>query len=666
MYNATPDVIPVNAENYYPNVEKILLYNIPPDKMAFNGVDYAVVPGGIAEVMNKEGSFTISVLSKAVLTAQYHYLWCQNWQGANQKEKFFRYKNVGGIYKYQFGFWINNANHMIDIAVPNDDKNKWLMLTAIYDAEDNGGTLQLFRGNEKVASVSGMAQYDPGKIDDSEWYIGAHLFPGGGGSRLFNGILPHAKIFHMAMKLWVVLDIDSDGNGYIHSPAKNSKGTFNEISNRITKPRLMTYYDANKCTIADVPLDYRRIPLRVNFFTAGITAGAQFKFEYSDFGSPDTPNESIVRVYKKSDGTEVPTDWTDINGSNKLEQSTIKTTADATDGTFDDNYYIETVTTSGKIPKEVTITLRIKCPITSGGVVTPQEVSSSIKVNVQEAASNGSPPKYDWIVPGGWKIEDGIKFTTPIPTIENVIGPQTEGSGSVGSAYDNKGGDQSITNPRGDVFSVDTYDNGFLMALKFSFVRSPHTQNRPGGYVRPDYSGGSASPNPGRNEKYDDPPSANADRQQMDFFGNSGIKFFGKEILIFDIRALKDGLALGGDSFGADGKIKDKTVDGNTYKGLSVCNTLPGNLYLGQPDTSKNAAQFDAAYNALKVDPTEDNDMTIDVTKNGNVYRVTTAVNGIPVCTNVDLENITNDRRIFIQSHWGSGVKIKVVSLTKK
>jgi hypothetical protein len=85
----------------------------------------------------------------------------------------------------------------------------------------------------------------------------------------------------------------------------------------------------------------------------------------------------------------------------------------------------------------------------------------------------------------------------------------------------------------------------------------------------------------------------------MDFFGNSGIKFFGKEILIFDTRALKDGLNLDANSFGTDGKIKSKTVDGNTYAGLSVCNIISGNLYLKQPDTSKKFAEFEVACNIL-------------------------------------------------------------------
>jgi hypothetical protein len=138
--------------------------------------------------------------------------------------------------------------------------------------------------------------------------------------------------------------------------------------------------------------------------------------------------------------------------------------------------------------------------------VTLYKVVNGTETVIESTAFEARQTLDGWIVPSGWKIEttQGVTpITMPMLADGNTIGPQTEGSGPVGSEYDNKGGEQSPTNPRGDAFTVDTYNKGFTMTLKFSFVRSPHTQNRPSGYVRPDYSGNfEQGVDPGRNEIY--------------------------------------------------------------------------------------------------------------------------------------------------------------------
>jgi hypothetical protein len=243
----------------------------------------------------------------------------------------------------------------------------------------------------------------------------------------------------------------------------------------------------------------------------------------------------------------------------------------------------------------------------------------------------------------------------------DTVGPYTEGSGWKGSAYDDKGGPTTLANPRGDAISVEEYPNGFVLNLHFAFMENS-SRGFPNGYVM-------------RDRNKDEQPDT--DDFRIGFFGNSGIKFAGKEIQIFDTKNLVDGLNIAqADIDEATGKINNKTVAGRPYSGDKVANAISGYLYNGP---NAGWIELDAARQRQNPNPQGNNKLRIEVTKgnvnNADVFfidskvslrgddgKMRTVYSGY---FNVPAGN-SESLRIFLQSHWGSGVKFSNISLEKK
>ncbi|MDR1479549.1 MAG: hypothetical protein LBJ00_11475, partial [Planctomycetaceae bacterium] len=484
-------------------------------------------------------------------------------------------------------------------------------------------------------------------VQNAYWAIGSHNYrpyP-----RYFKGRIFYAAVYNSALANFAELDTDSDNNGYIGQITINPENARYEDGLKLTNPKPITYIDSTKAAGASIPDDYIRVPLRVMYLTDD--RNAEFCFASSNG----------VKVIK-SDGTDAETAWTDISS---LNISTVSMAA-GKEGTFVDNYYA--VATSKTNPET---TLDVSLQIKRNGTT----ISDTVKFLWQEAPTVASPQgqKYEWIVPSGWKIS-GNTFTTPITPYEapippatvrytKAVGPKTEGSGV-------------ITNS-GDIISVVSYDNGFVMELDFAFIRNTSMRNISDafieGYIQPTFN-----VNGMENERVDIQK-----RHQMDFVGNSGIKFFNNEVQIFDIIALQNSINLTSedDVDPQTYKINPKTVDGINYgvedgaatdRRTKVGNTITGNAYDNTEVNFRTYADFMVAYNRQIPGVDVNIHLFIDITKIGNSLTILTKVkNRQGVLENVyngpNVKELTGGSTyVRIQSHWGSGVRISNISISAK
>ncbi|MDR1479701.1 MAG: hypothetical protein LBJ00_12270, partial [Planctomycetaceae bacterium] len=277
-----------------------------------------------------------------------------------------------------------------------------------------------------------------------------------------------------------------------------------------------------------------------------------------------------------------------------------------------------------------------------------------INFDVQESLLNVANDAYEWVIPCAWKIEpvNGDKtITTPTPATADTIGPKKEGS--LPQVFDATGKD---TTKNGDAETISTYADGFTLELDFSFVRNTE-QGYPQGYIRPDI--------PNQDEQ-----DNNADRLQMDFCGNSGVKIFGVyEIQIFDTQALVDGMLIDSAEKVENGLITDQTIGARTYKGTAV-----DKVTSGIPYGKSNKATKDYTYDdliAAKNAQLATNHVKIEFKKNTNdSFRIRVFMNNavVPFFENLNVTNGTDragtelatlpteKKKLYLQSHWGSGV----------
>ncbi|MDR1480887.1 MAG: hypothetical protein LBJ00_18335, partial [Planctomycetaceae bacterium] len=282
-----------------------------------------------------------------------------------------------------------------------------------------------------------------------------------------------------------------------------------------------------------------------------------------------------------------------------------------------------------------------------------------INFDVQESLLNAANTAYEWIIPCAWKIEtvNGVRtITTPTPATADTIGPKKEGS--LPQVFDTTGKD--ITK-NGDAETINTYENGFTLELDFSFVKNTE-QDYPQGYIRPDHTN--------QNEQDD-----KADRLQMDFCGNSGVKIYGVyEIQIFDTEALVDGMLINAAGKVENGLITDQTIGGRKYKGTAVNKVISGIPY-GKSDKT--------TYNdliAAKNTQLATNHMRIDFKKNANAsFHIRVFMNNAVVHffedmnvqygtgdsgSKIELATLpTEKKKIYLQSHWGSGVTFSNITI---
>ncbi|MDR3109382.1 MAG: hypothetical protein LBU65_06810 [Planctomycetaceae bacterium] len=663
----TVDAVTITGNTFKPAASAAAV-NLPPEQMVFNGTTDSVEINPLSAIkdINLSGAFTVYALFKLTNisseTEGYHYVYTHNDQPGG-KEVYLRLRYVkaygndpAGFY-LQFGTWDGATNYYVQKLVPANVLNgtKWIQVYGIFDPDDTASPWQLYTSvdNESYERTSNnLPAYNPQPFGGT-YFVGAHDIDTPGLERLFKGTISQVAVFASALKLRVALAADSNNNGYIGNPTKNAVQAYSEYISQTSKP--LTYFDANKLAGTNPPPDYTRVPVRTLVFARNELSQTYYKF---DFGG------NTVELYNKDAQNSLFEIWKPIEGNDGVSLSKI-------DGDkFTDGQWAKAVSSPGNAPQVVTVGLSVSKNAAGGD----PEVYDEIKLYVQEAPVNTTTGKYDWIVPSGWKISlqnAQTLFATPVPSTSQTIGPMTEGSGWLGSDYDNKQGiPYSFLNPRGDCISLDTYENGFTLTLKYSYDRV-NTDGYPLGYVRPD-KGISGHNSATGDEKY-----SSEDRQQLDFFGNSGVKFFGEEIQIFDMRGLGDGLNIVNSDVVA-GRINDKpwAGHGKTFTWMYVCNAVSGYLYNGRQvmPSDESREMLSEAYFRQQQNPGNANTIVIEVTKVPNTndqYSVESKVlnAGTNVYDTIRDGLITakgTDKHVFLQSHWGSGVVLQVISLVKK
>jgi hypothetical protein len=479
-------------------------------------------------------------------------------------------------------------------------------------------------------------------VPSSKWMIGSHNLPDK--PRYFVGCIYGASVDSKSRR-YNILQTDSDNNGYITDPLKNLSRAVAECNMGANIPKPITYFPAINPDI--VPPDYKVVELKV--LAASAPAGTNFQFNC-------TSNLQVVTL--------------DVN--NDYVPITLNQNIDTTK-----RYFARAQNAVGTSVDSVTLSMFDANGTNLG--------SDSVWFDVKQTL-NG------WVVPSAWKIEANNTVTTPTTPIDTsttanyttAVGPQTEGSGPVGSAYDSKGPVQSITNPKGDAFMVDTYPNGFRLNLTYAFVRNTtssytdatdKTITFPTGYIQPDRK---------KSEKTED-----QNQHNLDFIGNSGIKFGGLEFQIFDTMKFVEGFNITQGTVNHDVNSPSIQVAPTTQDAGWICDDVKPNAdpakrryYLTHNYIRYNGVKADNVISGILyskgmiVAPTKrwndvnaaqtlqqaNNTLEINIYPSGigDKWYVLVTINNTTVFENNEVVLPDADRYIFIQSHWGSGVIFQI------
>ena len=303
-----------------------------------------------------------------------------------------------------------------------------------------------------------------------------------------------------------------------------------------------------------------------------------------------------------------------------------------------------------------------------------------------------------WIIPSGWWIErtlvdpndpysERVTFTTMAPA-EGAIGPKTEGN--------------SIATNNGYTYSKYPWQYGFVLAFDYSFTRNT-TPDRPTGYLQPDICKNSASHN---NEQIDDD-----DTKKVSFVGNSGIKLGGygsyqatrdgiTEVAILDMWAMVN--LMPGNNAQEKMEFFKERINNTTgmvefskftfpdnsklpYDDEHISKLMNGVVYGDDEDIKacivgasgktyqdlfvENYNYFSGNGGLLLIEHSDDGTLTVHrYTGNGHFapYYVKSSV---PITGTYEKKNpdnstdtVTRDGRVYIQSHWGSGVTFDILT----
>ncbi|MDR2345588.1 MAG: LamG domain-containing protein [Planctomycetaceae bacterium] len=543
---------------------------------------------------------------------------------------------------FECGSWVDQVNHQIRVSLDaNKHIGKEIYLVGLYD----GAAWKMYI-NGVLMGTSTDAQ-GAVAVTDAQWMIGSHNLPTK--PRFFIGKIFSAAVFDKVVS--AILQADSDNNGYINDSSKNAERAKaeQEMGGTVAKP--ITYFPDQLPANTEV---IKYVPLKI-IASGNIT----LKFEFTD----------NLMIAKKDNNT-----YVDINPSDSLDTT--------------QSYFV--YAKSADVNKREDGLDKVKLFLY---IETAKILMSTVVFKARQTLS-------DWIVPSGWDIGNNNSLTTIVPA-PGAIGPQTEGSG-----YQN-----DVNEKNGYVFSKNTYENGFKLTFKYSFLR-----NGDNGYVQPDY------PNP--NETTD--PN---DLKKISFVGNSGIKlgsFRGAgdgvfEVAILDTKAMVDRVTVtdstgttvysGIDAFehrantigdknysgiplATEKKVlfKDNMVTPNNYEelerllnGIGYNQELNNNVYdyanaASDPDPNKSWVKF---FNTLKNNydncREKGNEIEIYWRKTGVsvegviVGQLLVYLNGItspyysrenvPILNNAEIASKKLDGRIYIQTHWGSGVKFENIQI---
>jgi len=435
----------------------------------------------------------------------------------------------------------------------------------------------------------------------------------------------------------VNLEIDSDNNGYINTENTEANNFRRDAENKMKEstPKPITYFP----NATGVQNDYIYEPLRVAFDEAN-HVGLKYSFHYT----------ANIKVCQRNGNTytELASNYKKLVSNNPLPSDNLLQ--------GDENYYVKAVGTGNGVVHLVL-----------WDASNNEMVRDTISVKAAQTPD-------DWIVPRGWHIHSPDSFTTMTP-VEGAVGPKTEGN--------------SIVSYNGYAYSKNVYGaKGFTMEFAYSFTR-----NGVNGYFRPDTN---------KDEVIDD-----NDDKKVSFVGNSGIKLGSHkgsgdgiwEVAILDMPAMVALVSTVND-FKALITTRNTPISDppSTDNPMVVFPTppAPAKKYTNEELTrlmngvgyNKPLHNIDGSIvPAPGVNKTPEQLFQENYTKfsgNGGTMKIVfdAVTNGIGTlsvyikengtypptpyykATNVPITGNGLDGRVYIQSHWGSGVTFSDVTIT--
>jgi len=578
-------------------------------------------------------------------------------------ELYFDYDGDGTLDPYQ-----STADETCYVPINDDDDNEndlrqfvavaWLAHYGNHTLEASvtvgGNSVKFWRDEDGTIPLEPQgAEGDPVEVVDSTAGTGYHFWgvcegvSGGAASAglevtLDDGDSATPPIVHnddaslKTTSYWIDVDVDSDNNGYI-TPYDDDLEDVNG--------RSIVYFPSE----INPPNDYKEVDINLNW--------SELDGNLTDYRiGISTPTGIIIRSRSNPELT-FPS-----NESNETP-------------TFSPSETVHTFYAVANAPNAsslapVRVTLEKKDD--AGNWIPVASDTIAFDVQNSEDAS-------DWIVPSGWRIgEDGSLTTYAIRN--GAFGPVTPGS--------------SITTNEGCAYSRQAFVDSFELSFNYEFLHNEDyfEANQPGnyGYVQGD-----------TNKDYDIDNSI--DEQKLSFVGNSGVKIGGfsgvPEVAILDFCAMVDMVGNGDKDLGI-AEIAKSLVE---HKGTSIGNSTGNTLFYKEEELFKllHGVKYGDAALANFAPNTNYNKLLDDALKSLNspdqetqqrafkeflseYYDLCNNSNGMSIkfCKGqltVSLKQKNNipdvliyqgngidlgNKRLYLQSHHGSGVRFSNVQLT--
>ncbi|MDR2643373.1 MAG: pentapeptide repeat-containing protein [Planctomycetaceae bacterium] len=668
----------VPSGTFYPSSNDAVIVNIEPDYTKFNGTNALEINnagGALDSKINKAGGFTIYALFKPNFTngVTWYYIYSHNNNSATvNKEVYLRVKWITdpveqspNTFHLQFGSWNGRANYWVDVPLGTDFNNKWIEAYGVFDPTQlgsQGKRWQLYIRKEGAAnftmSSSSQNAYEPQPFD-GDYLIGAHDKQTGGDARFFNGEIAQVAVFPCVLQCRASLTTDLNNNGYIDSATENAISAFDEETSTYYNALPLPYIDNSE----DVPESFRRAPVRVSLFKNSFVENLYYKLSYELYTSKKQLKDTdiVFNIYDTETSDILATNWTNINDVLYPLQNTyidvelwpVDPDDDGTDedveiDVFKARQYAKIMTLNGEIYDVITAKLSVSDRNDGAGFLIEDSTYFYAEGTTLNTTLRTQPSElFDFST--GWKENPASGGSVTTIMTENKVGadgPRTETG--------NQDNDHAA-------YTKLEYTDGFTFTFDYKFERNTNVSSekvKTTGFVQPNR------------------PNEPKRKNKLSFFGNSGVKLGSykgtgdgvSEVAIIDIQQFV--AAVGGvsnlkiiedgsdpkkygwtnidDSFLLNGKNVEnehvtQLMTGVIYKNMDKANIIGGQNKTWAQLVTENLTLWGKQECKMKIQ-----------------YSNVTTVSGVIKGT---LPKVTLDSKLYLQTHWGSGVTFRNMTL---
>jgi hypothetical protein len=647
----------------------------------------------------------------------FHYLISQNEGDKTNNENFLRFREIGGTVYFEFGSWDGEKNSLVQ--VPVEEKHIGIGLDIVGVCAGAGKDWVLYINGAEAGREGNAAGALP--RENAFWVAGSHHYEDD--PRYFQGKIFYAGVYGAAagtdnfLAVLGQIDADCDNNGYITDVPLNPESAMFEQHLKPNSSKPLTYFDEQYCGSEPVPAAYRRTDLRVLFYAGSVFHEdednvLQFQMECV---SQDSGNSGMLTIRRKGTDEAVSSEWHNIS---ELYVSSLNPET----GEFTDYYYVETSMDSNKPVEPVTVIFRLR--YLNGETLSEDNILFPIQeMWTQQDDTKSYTEVYGFNVPSGWGIDKGAKTLRTIVPQAGGIPPMREGSDHTAedSTEGRNGCAVSVKQYHETGFKL-TFTYSFLRNT-WDRVSNPGQDppNNPHktGYLQPDRNGNrKIDDNDGRKLSF-----VGNSGIKLGSWKGTGVGV--REVAIFDTKAMVDrvkvnkgtGLTIQGlnafqhdpstaldtehytgVSQESDGKVKfntDYITDSSNEETLFQLmdgvgyNVQPAQAIIYDYEYAPNAinpavanpAKWEKLFNTLSnnYSHSQPNNNEIEIYWNpdnnksgkgtlivrkkiGGQWKEYYAEKHVPLSGNVS-DTLTLDGRIYIQSHWGSGVTFKDIQI---